>query len=96
MNEFYINLLVLTVIGIITTMLNVLINSVIQQNIDKNYIGRVFSFYKIVLIISAIFGIVLAPILLEKFNIVIPFLIIACIGLIVNLILYLFKKDAVL
>ncbi len=49
--------------------MSVFINSIIQDQIEKEYIGRVFSFYKMSIMISAIFGIVIAPILFDTIGV---------------------------
>ncbi len=55
--------------GFLDCNMSILCNSIIQEKVDHQYIGRVMSFYKIAIVCSAILGIVLAPVLLELWSI---------------------------
>lgn len=52
-------------IGFFETYTSILTNTIVQQNIDNKYLGRVFSLIKIATVLSAIVGIIIAPILLN-------------------------------
>lgn len=53
------------IIGLFQTGMSVYINSIIQREVENQYLGRVFSLYKIATMLSAIIGILLAPSLLD-------------------------------
>lgn len=53
------------IIGLFQTGMSVFINSILQGEVENQYLGRVFSFYKIATMFSAIFGIIIAPSLLN-------------------------------
>jgi MFS family permease len=71
---------ILIFVGTLFSLLDVILNTTLQHNIEKEYLGRVFSFYKILIILSAIIGAVSAPILLKYFNIAIPFVFVVVIN----------------
>lgn len=68
-NKMFLSFSSVFILGIFTSAMSVFINSIIQDQIEKEYIGRVFSFYKMSIMISAIFGIVIAPILFDTIGV---------------------------
>lgn len=52
-------------IGVFQTGMSIYVNIIFQKNIVSSCLGRVMSFYKISVVLSAIVGILLAPILVE-------------------------------
>lgn len=68
-DNFYLSCASLFLMGIFTSAMSVYITTIIQQQVEKEHVGRVFSFYKISIMFSAIFGIVIAPILFNKIGV---------------------------
>lgn len=58
----------LTIAGILFSLVGIIFNTYLQENTDKQYIGRIFSFYRILMILGAILAILLAPVLLNWWN----------------------------
>lgn len=58
----------LTIAGILFSLVGIIFNTYLQENTDKQYIGRIFSFYRILMILGAILAILLAPVLLNWLN----------------------------
>ena len=58
----------LTIGGILFSFVGIIFNTYLQENIDQQYIGRIFSFYRILMILGAIIAILLAPVLLNLWN----------------------------
>ncbi len=57
--------LALVIVGGFSTGISVFMRSILQKKISANVLGRVFSFYKITIILSAILGIMIAPLLYD-------------------------------
>lgn len=81
------------IIGVFQTCMTVLINTIIQKEIENQYLGRVFSFYKIVTMISAIFGILIASPMLEFIGTKTTLLIFSSIGILSVLIAYIVNQN---
>ena len=58
----------LTIGGILFSFVGIIFNTYLQENINQQYIGRIFSFYRILMILGAIIAILLAPVLLNLWN----------------------------
>lgn len=59
-HNFIITFLILIILGAAQNIQGTYSSTIIQNNIPKNYIGRVFSFYKILITLFAIFGLIIA------------------------------------
>lgn len=59
-NQFIFTFIVLILVGIVQTIQGIYSRSIIQKEIPQQYIGRVFSFYKILLTAFAILGLIIA------------------------------------
>lgn len=70
------------IIGLFQTCMTVLINTIVQKEIENQYLGRVFSFYKILTIVSAIIGILIAPPLLGMIGSKVTVLIFSIVGIV--------------
>lgn len=68
-------------IGLFQTNMSVYTNGMIQGAVQSQYLGRVFSFYKIAIIVSAILGIVIAAPMLSWFGLTVPFVLFSVIGI---------------
>jgi len=91
-NSFVITFISLIVLGTTFSIQGIYSKTIIQKNIPQEYIGRVFSFYKILLTAFAILGLVIANPLYNTVGIGNAFLIIVIIS-IVLCIKQLIKKD---
>ena len=68
-------------IGLFQTNMSVYTNGMIQRAVQNQYLGRVFSFYKVAMIVSAILGIVIAAPMLSWFGLTVPFVLFSVIGI---------------
>lgn len=59
------NLVILTVGGIFFSSVGIILRTYLQENVDAQYIGRIFSLYQMMMILGAIIGILSAPKLLD-------------------------------
>lgn len=69
------------IIGLFQTCMSVLINTIVQKEIESQYLGRVFSFYKILTILSAIVGILIAPPLLNWIGSQVAVVVVSIVGI---------------
>lgn len=83
--NIYLSLLSLLILGIFSTSFMVFVNSIIQSEIEKEYLGRVFSLYKVTVIFSAIIGISIAPYLFDLLGVNVAISTIAGFGLLTTL-----------
>lgn len=81
----FISIFSLFFVGLFSASIGVFLRNIIQKEIDPDYIGRVFSFYKITVIFSAIIGILIAPILYEGIGIPLAICIISLIGVVISI-----------
>lgn len=82
---FIITFITLTISGVLHTCQGIYSRLIIQKNIPKEYIGRVFAFYKIILTFFAIIGLCIAPISYSTIGAGYSFLIISVITIILCL-----------
>lgn len=74
---------IIALAGVVLSMLGILLNTLVQEEIDQNYLGRVFSFYKMIVITGAILGIVTAPLFLKYIGLFGSFLVVFVITVLV-------------
>lgn len=80
------------VIGLFQSCMSVFINCIIQREIESQYLGRVFSFYRITTMFSAIFGILVAPYLLDLVGASIPLAFFSIVGMMIVTVFYIMNK----
>lgn len=80
--SFILTFIGLIILGITQGIQDIYLRTMIQKNIPSEYIGRVFSFYKIILTLFAIFGILISTPLYNSLGIGKPFLLIVLLSLI--------------
>jgi len=85
-HNFIITFIILTILGLTQNIQGIYSRTIIQNNIPQEYLGRVFSFYKILLTLFAILGLLIASPLYALVGIGSSFLIIAVISIILCLI----------
>lgn len=83
----YVSLGTLLILGATSSCYLILMTTIIQKEISKEYLGRVFASYKIALISSAIVGIVISPYVLEFLGIFNSFLIFCIIPIILGVVI---------
>ena len=59
---------VLTIGGTLFSSVGIILTTYLQENVEKQFIGRIFSLYQMLMMIGAILGILSAPLLLEAGN----------------------------
>lgn len=75
-------------LGIFNTGTSIYVNIIFQKNVENQCFGRVMSFYKICMVLSAVLGVLLAPVLVETLGVggsMVSFGIIAVLGVLVTL-----------
>lgn len=85
-HSFIITFIILTILGLTQNIQGIYSRTIIQNNIPKEYLGRVFSFYKMLLTLFAILGLLIASPLYALVGIGSSFLIIAVISIVLCLI----------
>lgn len=85
-HNFIITFIILTILGLTQNIQGIYSRTIIQNNIPKEYLGRVFSFYKMLLTLFAILGLLIASPLYALVGIGSSFLIIAVISIVLCLI----------
>lgn len=80
--------------GIFFSSVGIILNTYLQENVEKQYIGRIFSLYRMLMILGAIIGILLAPVLLEIGNASLGFAIILAVSLLALIFSGLLKKSS--
>lgn len=68
--------LLLTIGGVFFSATGILLRTYLQENVEKQYIGRIFSLYQMWMILGAIAGILSAPLLLELWSVRLGFMIV--------------------
>ncbi|SHJ02178.1 MFS-type transporter involved in bile tolerance, Atg22 family [Lutispora thermophila DSM 19022] len=87
-----ITLVILVLYGLLQSIQGVYSNTVIQENIPKELLGRIFSFYKILIVFGALLGIAISPIFYEYFGPGMSFTIVSVISVILNFVVLLRKN----
>lgn len=85
-HNFIITFIILAILGLTQNIQGINSRTIIQNNIPQEYLGRVFSFYKILLTLFAILGLLIASPLYALVGIGSSFLIIAVISIVLCLI----------
>jgi len=85
-HNFIITFIILAILGLTQNIQGIYSRTIIQNNIPQEYLGRVFSFYKILLTLFAILGLLIASPLYALVGIGSSFLIIAVISIVLCLI----------
>lgn len=80
-HNFIITFIILAILGLTQNIQGIYSRTIIQNNISQEYLGRVFSFYKILLTLFAILGLLIASPLYALVGIGSSFLIIAVISI---------------
>ena len=84
-DQLWISLGIVFLIGIFEAGQSIMTNVIYMKTVDKNLMGVVMAYRKIVVVLSAIIGIVMAPILLNVFGVGIPFIIVGVIAIVVSI-----------
>lgn len=83
-NNYVLSLFVMCIFGLASNMQGIYTRTIIQGEIPSEYLGRVFSTYKIVLTLSAIVGLVLSSVMYRSIGAGHSFMIFAVISIILN------------
>ncbi len=84
-DQVWISLGVVFLLGVFETGQSIMTNVIYMKSVDKKLMGMVMAYRKIVVVLSAIVGIVMAPILLDLFGVGIPFTIVGIIAVVISI-----------
>jgi len=93
-SNMIISFLCLLTLGATQSLQGIYSKTIIQDNISKEYIGRVFSFYKMLLTLFAIIGLIIASPLYNFIGVGSSFLIISVLSILLNIKLFSSNKKA--